>query len=58
MNVPKFFISEHITLSEAVHSNTAKRKNIDNMPSPEAILAMSKLAENVFEPLGSTWAAL
>lgn len=51
MNVPKFIISEHITLSEAVHSNTAKRKGIKNMPSPEAVLAMSKLAENVFEPL-------
>ena len=25
-------ISDHITYAEAIHSNTAKRKNIDNTP--------------------------
>jgi len=26
-------ISEHITYAESIHSNTAKRKGIDNTPS-------------------------
>ena len=27
-------ISKHITYAEAIHSNTAKRKGIDNTPNP------------------------
>jgi len=44
-------ISDHITYAEAIHSNTAKRKGIDNTPSPTQIEAMKLLAEKVFEPL-------
>jgi len=44
-------ISDHITYAEAIHSNTAKRKNIDNTPNETQVEAMKLLAEKVFEPL-------
>tara|TARA_R100000781_G_scaffold24008_1_gene17702 strand:- start:1664 stop:2122 length:459 start_codon:yes stop_codon:yes gene_type:complete len=44
-------ISEHITYAEAIHSNTAKRKRIDNTPNPTQVEAMKLTAEEVFEPL-------
>ena len=44
-------ISEHITLAEACHSFTAKRKGIDNTPDLIQGVAMVLLADNVFEPL-------
>ena len=44
-------ISDHITYAEAIHSNTAKRKGIDNTPNPTQIEAMKLLAEKVFQPL-------
>jgi zinc D-Ala-D-Ala carboxypeptidase len=44
-------ISDHITYAEAIHSQTAKRKSIDNTPNPNQIEAMKLLAEKVFEPL-------
>ena len=33
-------ISDHITYAEAIHSNTAKRKRIDNTPNPTQVEAM------------------
>ena len=47
-------ISEHITYAEAIHSNTAKRKSIDNTPNPTQVDTMKMTAEMVFEPL-RTW---
>ena len=44
-------ISDQITYAEAIHSQTAKRKGIDNTPNPNQIEAMKVLAEKVFEPL-------
>jgi len=44
-------ISDHITYAEAIHSNTAKRKGIDNTPNEAQVQAMKLLAEKVFEPL-------
>jgi hypothetical protein len=44
-------ISDHITYAEAIHSNTAKRKQIDNTPNQTQVDAMKLLAEKVFEPL-------
>jgi hypothetical protein len=44
-------ISDHITYAEAIHSNTAKRKGIDNTPTANQIAAMKLLAEKIFEPL-------
>jgi len=46
-------ISDHITYAEAIHSNTAKRKGIDNTPNPTQVENMKLTAENVFEPLRS-----
>ena len=44
-------ISHNITYAEAIHSETAKRKGIDNTPNPTQIEAMKLLAEKVFQPL-------
>ena len=44
-------ISKHITLAEAIHSNTAKRCGIDNLPNEEQTNNMKMLAEKIFEPL-------
>ena len=44
-------ISKNITYAEAIHSNTAKRKGIDNTPSPFHVEAMRITAEKIFEPL-------
>ena len=44
-------ISAHITYPEAIHSNTAKRKGIDNTPNPTQVENMKLLAEKIFEPL-------
>jgi len=44
-------ISNHITYPEAIHSNTAKRKGIDNTPNEAQVEAMRLLAEKIFEPL-------
>ena len=44
-------ISKHITYAEAIHSNTAKRKRIDNTPNPTQVDTMKLTAEKIFEPL-------
>ena len=44
-------ISKNITYAEAIHSNTAKRKGIDNTPNPTQVENMKLLAEKIFEPL-------
>ena len=44
-------ISHNITYAEAIHSETAKRKGIDNTPNPTQIEAMKLVAEKVFQPL-------
>ena len=44
-------ISDHITYAEDIHSNTAKRRGIDNTPSEVQVLSMKLLADKVFEPL-------
>ena len=40
-------ISKHITYAEAIHSNTAKRKGIDNTPNPTQLENMKITAEKV-----------
>ena len=37
-------ISDHITYAEAIHSSTAKRKNIDNTPNPTQVETMGLIA--------------
>ena len=44
-------ISQHISYKEAVHSNTAKRRDIENIPDEEQLYNMAKIAHNIFEPL-------
>ena len=44
-------ISKHISLREATHSATAKRRGIENTPNEEQLDAMYKVAEFIFEPL-------
>jgi zinc D-Ala-D-Ala carboxypeptidase len=44
-------ISEHLELSELTRSDNAKRLGINNMPTPEHIENLKKLAERVFEPI-------
>ena len=46
-------ISKNITYNEAVHSNTAKRKGIENTPNENQIAAMMTIAEMIFQPLRS-----
>jgi hypothetical protein len=44
-------ISEHLELAELTRSESAKRNGISNMPTPEHIENLKKLAEKVFEPI-------
>ena len=44
-------LSLHLDLSEVVRSESAKRKGISNMPTPEHIANFKILAEKVFEPI-------
>ena len=44
-------ISEHISMKEALRSNTAKRLGIDNMPDNDTLVTMQITAEHIFEPL-------
>jgi zinc D-Ala-D-Ala carboxypeptidase len=44
-------ISQHISYKEATFSQTAIRKDIDNIPSEEILERMRIVAENIFEPL-------
>ena len=44
-------ISKHISLKEAVHSNTAKRRGIENTPNDDQLYNMAKVDHNIFEPL-------
>ncbi len=44
-------ISNNITYAEAIHSSTAKRKQIDNTPNQKELECMKLLAEKIFEPL-------
>lgn len=45
MNFPKYF-----TLKELVNSDTAKEKNIDNVPNFEHIVNLYRLCDKVLEP--------
>ena len=44
-------ISEHLTLAELTRSESAKRLGFTNMPTPEHIINLKALAENIFEPI-------
>ena len=44
-------LSKNLSVAEFSHSNTAKRKGIDNIPKDEHLEAAKELAENIFQPL-------
>lgn len=44
-------ISKHISFKEAIKSNTALRRGINNKPNDYQITNMVNIAHNVFEPL-------
>jgi hypothetical protein len=44
-------LSENLSLAEVMRSETAKRKGVSNMPTPEHIENFKKLAENIFQPI-------
>ena len=44
-------ISKNISYKEAIHSATAKRRDIDNSPDSEQVAAMLSIAEMIFQPL-------
>jgi len=44
-------LSKNLSLSEMIRSESAKRKNISNMPSDVHLANMKKLATNVFQPI-------
>jgi hypothetical protein len=44
-------LSEHLSLSEVIRSESAKRNGISNMPTGEHIANFMLLAEKIFEPI-------
>ncbi len=44
-------LSEHLTLAEAVKSNTAIRKGINNIPGDEHLSHLVNIAHKIFEPI-------
>jgi hypothetical protein len=44
-------ISKHLSLAEITRSDTAKRRGINNTPTPEHLENFKLLAEKVFEPI-------
>lgn len=44
-------ISKHLSLAEVMRSETAKRKGVSNMPTPEHLKNFRLLAETIFEPI-------
>jgi hypothetical protein len=44
-------LSTNLSLAEVTRSETAKRRGISNMPTPEHIENFKKLAANIFQPI-------
>lgn len=44
-------LSKNLSLAEVTRSETAKRRGISNMPTPEHLENFKKLAEKVFQPI-------
>jgi len=44
-------LSENLSLSEVIKSNTAIRRGIDNHPTQEHLEALEDIADNVFQPI-------
>ena len=44
-------LSKNLELAEVIRSESAKRRGINNIPTPEHIENLKKLAENIFQPI-------
>jgi len=44
-------LSENLSLSEVIKSNTAIRRGIDNHPTQEHLEALEDIADNIFQPI-------
>lgn len=44
-------LSENLTLSEVIRSESAKRYQITNMPTDEHLSNLKQLAKNIFQPI-------
>jgi hypothetical protein len=44
-------LSKHLSLAEVTRSETAKRKGVSNMPTPEHLEHFKLLADTMFEPI-------
>ena len=44
-------LSENLSLSEVIRSESAKRRGIDNMPTPEHLANLKVIAEKIFQPI-------
>ena len=44
-------LSKNLTLAEVIRSESAKRRGINNMPTPEHLQNLKELAINVFQPI-------
>jgi len=44
-------LSENLSLSEVIKSNTAIRRGIDNNPTQEHLEALEDIADNIFQPI-------
>jgi hypothetical protein len=44
-------LSNNLSLSEVIKSNTATRKGIDNSPTKEHLQNLEAVAENIFQPI-------
>ena len=49
-------VSQNISIKEAVHSNTATKKGIKNVPNLTQLKSMKLVAEKVFEPVRNHFA--
>lgn len=47
----RVFLSDHFTLFEMTKSQTATRLGLDNMPSDEEVLNLTRVCENILEPV-------
>lgn len=46
---------KHFTISELCHSATAKARGLDNTPTPEVVANLTRLVDNVLDPLRSAY---
>ena len=46
---------KHFTMNEMTRSATAKRKGINNNPSPQVMQNITQLVEKILDPLREAW---